>query len=141
MERTNRKKFICQGVSKTDQSYKKSTDINILISKYKKTGIIPNLNQRQGRYGDFSSSVTLEEAFETTQNAIEAFNELPANIRKAMDNDPSKLEIWLSDEENYDMAVKYGLKKAKEPTDVVLDGNSQDNNSNITGDNNASASN
>jgi phage internal scaffolding protein len=141
MSRENRKKLYCKDISKTDQSYKKSTDINVLIAKYQKTGIVPNLHQRTGSYGDFSEVPTLEDAFERVNSAIEAFNSLPADIRKLMDNDASQLASWLSNEDNHEMAIKYGLLEKKDITDNSSTGgvNESTTTENTTnhGDNNA----
>jgi phage internal scaffolding protein len=141
MSREKRIKFKPQGVSKTDQSFKISSDINALMARYAKTKILPNLNERQGVYGDFSQATTLEEAFESVHAAVEAFNSLPAEVRKAMDNDPSKLELWLSDENNQEMAVKYGLKEKPVAADLgeseLPNENTQDNNTHNNGGNNA----
>jgi phage internal scaffolding protein len=114
-----RKQIDCSGVSKTDQSYKKAVNINNIIKKFKKTGVLPET--RQGVYGDYSQVPTLEEAHEAVKMASEAFMSLPATVRKLMDNDPSKLELWLSDEANYDIAVENGLleKKPDAPAKIM----------------------
>lgn len=101
----------CGKISKTDQSYKKAVDINNIVAKFMKTGILPQ--KSVGVYGDFTSVPSLEEAYEAINKAADQFYALPASVRKLMDNDPSKMEMWLSDEANYDEALKYGLINAK----------------------------
>lgn len=61
------------GVSKTQQSHKDSVDINNLIARFDRTGVLP-MPQKQGQYGDVSimndnlqvvldkANMTLEEA-------------------------------------------------------------------------------
>ena len=81
------------------------------MAKFSKTGILPQTSM--GVYGDFSSVPTLEEAHEAVNKAAEQFYALPAEVRKEMDNDPSKMEIWLSDEANKDKALSFGLIEPK----------------------------
>jgi phage internal scaffolding protein len=107
--REKRNVLFCEDQSLTDQSYRKSSDLNVLIKKYKKTGVMPDLLQKKGQYGDFSNVPTLEAAFKAVNHAKMLFQELPAEVRKLMDNDPSKMELWLSDEVNHEIAEKYGL--------------------------------
>lgn len=130
-----------EGASATDQSYKKAVDINNIVGKFMKTGILPQTSV--GKYGDFSQVPTLEEAYEAVQAAQDQFYGLPAEIRKEMDNDPSKMEIWLSDEKNYDSALKYGLIEAKVVEHTlgdVVDAINSNNNNNSQGTDNASVS-
>jgi phage internal scaffolding protein len=97
------------GPSKTDQSYKKQCDINNIISHYQKTGLFPNFKTPEPRFIDNTEVLPLEEAFEVVNRAYDLFYELPSDIRKLMDNDPSKLEGFLNDPENKDLLIKKGL--------------------------------
>lgn len=127
----------CSSPVLTDQSYKKSSDINNIVKAYQKTGILPK-KKMEGHYGDFSQVPTLEASFEAANLALEAFMSLPADVRKLMDNDASKLELWLSDAKNQKMAQEYGLlEKISQAADVV----SHDNNNNNSGEIDASVSN
>jgi phage internal scaffolding protein len=127
MSRENRKKLICKDVSKTDQSHKKLSDVNVIVGRYKKTGILPGQNGSRGVYGDFSHVPSLTEAFEVVQKAADAFYTLPAEIRKQMGNDPSQLHLWLSDEKNYDAACDAGLiERVLENTDIPANGGISD---------------
>lgn len=134
---TKRVQIDCGGVSKTDQSFAKSVNINNIIKKFQKTGILPNTSG-QAVYADVSALPSLEEAHRIIKTAESAFLDLPSDVRKLMDNNPLKMEMWLSDEANYDMAVKYGLlEKKSKVTDVVTDDSSNNN----TGDIDATTSN
>lgn len=98
----------------TDQSYKKSCDINNIMKMASKTGRLPE-NTKIPQYGDFSETPTLETAFEVAHAAANAFMQLPAEVRKLIDNDPSKLENFVSNPENKDLCIKYGLMDKPEP--------------------------
>lgn len=132
----------CSGPSRTDQSFKKAVDINNIIAKFQKTGHLPQTSL--GVYGDFSSIPSLEEAYEAIQKASDQFFALPAEVRKEMDNDPSKMEIWLSDEKNHEKAVQFGLilPKVVDTTlgDVVDAINNSNNTNENTGGSDATAS-
>lgn len=133
---TKRHQIDCGGASKTDQTYAKSANINNIIKKFQKTGILPN-TVGQAVYADVSSIPSLEQAHETLRIAREAFASLPSDVRKLMDNDPLKMEMWLSDENNIDLALKYGLlEKKAQVADTIID----DNNNTTTGEIDAATS-
>lgn len=98
----------------TDQSFKKSCDINNIVSQFAKSGRIPETNKIP-HYGDYSETPTLETAFEVAQNASNAFMQLPSNIRKLINNDPSQLENFIANSENKDLCIQYGLLEKKTP--------------------------
>lgn len=113
VELRKRSSFKCTKPSKTDQSFKQTADINNIIKAYTKTGVLPN-RPDVGRYVDNTIVPTLEGAFNASKSAVEAFYQLPATIRKLMDNDPSKLESFILDESNHKLLIEHGLMKAKE---------------------------
>jgi hypothetical protein len=129
-------------VSRTDQSYKKRADVNNIVASYRKTGILPNSGLYQGAFIDVSDAPTLEDAFEAVKRASLRFQELPADVRKLMDNDPSKLEIWLSDANNKDLAAKHGLIELPKQADNSSPGvgNEGFNNNQASGAESGSAS-
>jgi len=93
----------------TDQSDLKSSDINVIMKQYAARGENPHLDPSQFRYEDVSNLPTLETMFDIVNNAQNEFMKLPADIRRLMDNDPSQLENFISDANNADHLVKYGL--------------------------------
>lgn len=108
--------------SLTDQSLKKMCDINSIMNQYQKTGMLPSFRPKQERYIDCSSIPTLEASYEAVKHASEAFYALPATLRRLMDNDPSKLESFVSDPENQEILLKYGLlEKTEEITQQKSD--------------------
>lgn len=94
---------------KTDQSDKNMTDINNIMLQYMKTGVLPSTQTKVARYIDNTEIMPLEQAHEQIQHAKELFYELPATIRKLMDNDPAKLHSFTTNPENYDLLVKYKM--------------------------------
>ena len=136
------------GVSKTDKSMAKATDINTIVKTYQKTGVLPQ--GRRGYYADISNiPLSLNEAFSIVEDACDAYNELPAQIRKQMGNDPSKLEEFVNDENNYDILVEHGIINKKKEIikdadninkDSSKDNSSQDKQGDISQNSNQAAS-
>lgn len=98
----------------TDQSYKKACDINNIVKQFNATGKLPTTN-KVPQYGDYSEMPTLETAFAIAHNASKLFMELPSDIRKLINNDASQLENFISQPENEDLCLKYGLIEKKIP--------------------------
>lgn len=95
--------------SKTDQSQKRECDVNNIVRKFTKTGQISHMAKRPGVYADVSDVPDLMGAISIVQQAQEAFDALPATLRKSLNNDPQNLKGWLQDPANTKEAVKYGL--------------------------------
>lgn len=101
---------------RTKQSFREEADINNIIARYTKTGVLDNLNKNPGRYADVSDLVTYPEALNVVIKSQNLFNDLPANIRERFQNEPAKLIAFLDDEKNLAESVSLGLrKKPKEP--------------------------
>lgn len=108
--------------SLTQQHFKQEADVNYIVSRYLQTGQMENVNEQPPLYGDISSfgaEFDLRAAYEAVGRAEEGFLMLPSDVRKKLDNDPSKLISWLSDESNRADAIKYGLFNAPEPAQKV----------------------
>lgn len=92
----------------TEQEHKNSCDINHIVAQFQKTGVMPP-NTKIPQYLDSTNIPSLEDAFRTVSEARTAFLDLPANIRRLMDNDPSQMEQFLSNNENAEILLKYGV--------------------------------
>lgn len=99
---------------KTKQEFKDECQIQNIINKYHKTGMITHLAKHQGDYGDFSKITSYQDAVMAVMDAEQTFSELPANIRSEFQNDPGKLLAFVEDDKNYDKAVELGLLKKVE---------------------------
>lgn len=99
--------------SVTNQSDKESSDINIIMKRYEKTGLITDLltgQRRTPQYGDFSNVGDFHQLQNTLARTREAFDALPASVRNQFQNDPANLIDFLADSNNDAEAVKLGLK-------------------------------
>ncbi len=100
------------GPSLAKQSFKAECDINTIMDKYQKTGLVSHVNQYQGNYGDLPTSMDYHEALTRQLEAKEAFESLPSSIRTKFDNDPGKFLAFVEDDENHDQLVEMGLAHA-----------------------------
>lgn len=97
----------CEDVSLTVQASKDECDINIIVKKYLRTGELPGV--RQGVYADLSQMIDLRDAIHMVNDAQQAFMELPAELRREFDNDPTKLVEFALDSKNKERAIALGL--------------------------------
>lgn len=99
----------CSEPKLTDQSFKNACDINIIMANYAKTGMFGHVNTNEPRFIDNTTIPNLEQAFDIVTKAENLFYELPADVRKLMDNDPSKLEMFIQNPENAELLLKNGV--------------------------------
>lgn len=93
----------------TDQSWLKSQDINNIMKKYQKTGVLPETRAHLAQYLDVSEVPSLEDAHDMVMEARSMFMELPSDVRKLMDNDPTKLYDYCKDPKNQEFLIKRGV--------------------------------
>ena len=106
----------------TEQSHKRETDINAIVSKYRRTGILGTGSQvRDMFFGDFSQVTDYHTAQTAIANAKEKFMSLSSDVRKAFGNDPGKLLQALSDEAQLDKLVGLGIVKKPDPVVGTLE--------------------
>lgn len=97
------------GPSLTKQSFAGDTDINKIIAKFEKTGMIEHVNRRQPFYGDVSEYRGYQESLEMVREAQELFNNMSANIRERFENDPVKMIEFLDNPANLQEAIDLGM--------------------------------
>ena len=93
----------------THQSFKDECDINLIVRRHAQTGLWDHVAKRQPHYGDFSEARDLADAVELVNQANQGFMELPAAVRKAVQNDPVKLLQAMADPLAFDALVQLGL--------------------------------
>lgn len=103
------------GPSKTKQSFREESEINNILARYTKTGIIEHVAKHGGSYSDVPSAADFSEAMNLVTDAQRMFIELPAEIRSKFSNDPSEFLDFVSDPDNLGEMVEMGL--AERPYD------------------------
>lgn len=109
-----RRKKIFPEESKVQQNLSDRCDINQMLKKFKRTGVI-SLVKRKPVYGDFSNGTDFKEASDKIIQAQEDFMSLPAEIRDRFKHNPFHLLEFLSKEENREEALKLGIISEEEP--------------------------
>lgn len=97
--------------SLTQQSDKNSTDINIIMSRYQETGLLPQLTT-QGLHGDFSEITDFHDAQKRILEAKEAFLAVPAKIRERFHHNPQEFIEFVENPANAEELRKMGLANA-----------------------------
>lgn len=120
--KTHSSTFATTGPSLTKQSHAKECDINQIMLKWQKTGMIDHRNVYQGQYGDFTNTPDdYHESMNAVISANEMFESLPAKIRLRFGNDPGQFLDFVGDPENADEMIKLGLATARQIDDPVID--------------------
>lgn len=101
--------------TRTQQQFKDKVNINSIMAKYRRTGLLDHVRQQPGIYADLTQLPDYQTAMQTVLDAQTTFNTLPSELRTRFANDPSNLINFLSDDKNYDEAVKLGLVEQKIP--------------------------
>jgi len=98
------------GPGLTKQSMAKDTDINLIMAKYQKTGLVNFVNENQGEYME-APELDFHQAIEYIAKSKELFDEMPSSLRKRFNNDPGEFLDFVHDENNADEMVSLGLAK------------------------------
>lgn len=105
------KTFVGEG--RTKQSFKNECDINQILARFKRTGVLDFQQKMQPQYGD-CTGIEFQEAQFIIAKANGMFAALPAHLRARFDNDPAKFLNFVNDKRNKNEAEDLGLLKEKE---------------------------
>lgn len=92
----------------TEQSHKDECDINKIMHKFQRTGIITHSKKYEGQY-DYATSTDFLTAMSIVARGQQMFDDLPSSLRSRFGNDPSNFLDFINDPANEDEAVKLGL--------------------------------
>lgn len=98
----------CRDKSRTSQEFREEVDINTIVGRFLKTGVMPE-NLPLIFDGDFTQVADFRGAQDLIVQARESFQALPAGIRAKFDHDAGAFVAWASDRKNYDEALALGL--------------------------------
>lgn len=113
------------GPSMTKQSFNRECDINVIMEKYQKTGIINHVKDHGPYYADYDA-IDFQTAMETIAKGQEMFEDLPSSVRKHFDNDPAKFMTFTQDPENIDSLVELGIATKHSPPPQVEESKPQE---------------
>lgn len=97
------------------QSFLKETDINNIMRKFEKDGLLEHVNTHKGDYGNFIGYEDYHSSLNSILLAEEAFLTIPSKIRATFNNDPVQFLEFAQNPENLDKMIEMGLAPAREP--------------------------
>lgn len=99
----------CSGdVVLVEQSHKHETDINVIVSKFQRTGVLEHQRDNPGQFVEVDP-LDYHEAMNIIADANSQFEQMPANIRKDFGNDPAAFLAFTQDPANVDKMKEYGM--------------------------------
>lgn len=108
-EKTEDMKLHTGSESKVQQHFKDEVDINKMIKKYKKTGLMRGISPDKMRFGDFSNVPDYMTLRNKVINIEQLFMKYPSEVRARFDNDASKFVEFMQNSDNFAEAVKLGI--------------------------------
>lgn len=102
------------GESRVKQSDRDASDINVIVRKWRATGVAP-VGARTPRYGDFSSGIDYHAALNHLNGAQGDFDALPAAVRKHCGNDPGNFLDMVENPERRAELEELGLVPERVP--------------------------
>lgn len=98
-----------QQVGRAKQAFKNECDINNVIKRYDKTGLITHVNNMKAHYGDYTEVNEYQDSLNIVIKAQADFDALPSELRKKFGNDPGNFVEFVTNPENNEEMVKLGL--------------------------------
>lgn len=95
--------------SLTHQSMAADCDINNIMKRFEKTGMIDHVTNHKGDYGDFPDASDYLTSLLKVKESQEMFDSLPAQIRARFDNEPSNFLDFVDDPANRPEMARMGL--------------------------------
>lgn len=92
----------------TEQAHKDQCDINQILRKYDKTGLITHVSKMEGTYGNLTG-MDFKEAMDLVINANRMFKDLPSEIRKRFNQSPQDFLAFMEDPNNREEAIELGM--------------------------------
>ena len=96
-----------KGRSKTQQNFRDDVNVNTIMAKAKRTGILPQTIG--GQFRDVSSGLDYKESLDKIMEIDGMFSKLPAKIRTRFQNNPSEIVEFLQNPDNDKEARELGL--------------------------------
>lgn len=98
----------CEDASLTQQQFKEESDINTIVDRFMKSGVMPNpVNMPQ--FMDYEGVFDFQSAMNVVRQADENFMRLDAKVRARFNNSPQEFLEFFANPENVDEAIRLGL--------------------------------
>lgn len=94
--------------SRTQQHYREIVNVNTIMKKAQKSGVLPVVNQ-ESYYAEIPTSYDYKKMLDRIISIDQKFNALPADVRSKFGNDPDQILKYLKDPKNEKEARELGL--------------------------------
>lgn len=98
-----------KGDGMTKQSFTKECDINYIVARFEKTGLLPDIIKSNPQYGDFANVLDYKQGLELVMRAEEQFDALSWKVRERFHNNPAEFLEFCNDPNNGKEMVELGL--------------------------------
>jgi phage internal scaffolding protein len=92
----------------TRQEFKAESDINTIMSRYQRTGELPQINVVAPQYLDVTE-MNFQDHMNQIREAQELFDQLPSQLRNRFQNDPGAFIDFCGDQNNHPELARMGL--------------------------------
>lgn len=99
----------------TQQHLAEDCDINNIILKHARGEAVNIIDPAQMIYGDFTSLEDFHSTMNRLKRTEEAWEQMPANIKKRFNQNPGELIEFLNNDANREEAEQLGLVEKKQP--------------------------
>lgn len=109
----------CLDPSLTKQADKASCDINNIVARWLKSGVLPsNISEAVGQFLDVSDVPDFHACQNFVIRARDLFEALPIEVRERFMNDPGRFLEFAQNPENAEAMVEMGLAVRREAPDA-----------------------
>lgn len=98
------------GKSMTRQSHAAECDINNIMKRFQKDGVVTHFNKHGEQYGDITGQ-DFTSAMQTIAKGRSMFEELPSSARERFNHDPAVFLEFVNNPKNHPEMVELGLAK------------------------------
>ena len=98
----------CEDASLTQQQFKEESDINTIVARFMKSGVLPT-STNMPQYVDYEGVFDFQSAMNVIRSADENFMRMDAKVRARFNNSPQEFLEFFSNPENTDEAIRLGL--------------------------------
>lgn len=96
---------------RTKQEFREQCNINKIMDRFYKRGVLPEMIKKNPQYGDFSNATDYQNSLHLVMKAQEQFQALSSKVRSQFDNDPQKFLEFAENPENKEKMAELDLLK------------------------------
>jgi len=98
----------CEDPSLTQQQFKEEADINTIVDRFMKSGVLPT-PASMPQYVDYEGVFDFQTAMNAVRAADENFMRMDAKVRARFNNSPQEFLEFFANPENTQEAIRLGL--------------------------------